>query len=207
VNEPDHHPNFLNLAALFEGALAGLAFAIGWSVGISPLAHLSFTWSAAGWGLAGALPMIALFLLGHYYPVGPFKGVKRFLVDMLGPLLDCCRWHELLLLSVIVGLCEEILFRGVLQPWLERWGDPFGLIASNVLFGLAHFVSPLYALLTGLAGLYLGVLFDATGERNLLIPILTHAAYDFVAFLIVVHTYRRERIETVEPQMDTDDGR
>lgn len=191
-DDPPDHGQFLNFAALFEGGLAMLAFAVGWGVGISPLASFHWDWLAAGWGLLAAVPMIGLFVVGHTWPVGPLAGVRRFLVDMLGPLLDRCRWHELLLLAVIVGLCEEILFRGVLQPWMGRWGDLFGLVGSNVIFGLAHFVTPLYALLTGLAGLYLGFLFDATGERNLLVPAITHAAYDFVGFLIVARTYRRE---------------
>ena len=73
------------------------------------------------------------------------------------------------------------------------WGERVALIGSNIVFGLAHFITPLYALVAGGLGLYLGILFDATGERNLLIPIITHALYDYLGFLVVVRTWRRSR--------------
>jgi membrane protease YdiL (CAAX protease family) len=36
-------------------------------------------------------------------------------------------------LAAVAGISEEILFRGVLQPWLENsWGIVAGLIISSV---------------------------------------------------------------------------
>ena len=92
-----------------------------------------------------------------------------------------------------MGFCEEILFRGVLQPWFEKLGGPtVGLVGSNVLFGLAHIITPLYGVLAGLIGCYLGWLLDCSGERNVLIPVISHAVYDYLAFLVVIRGYRRE---------------
>ena len=59
-----------------------------------------------------------------------------------------------------------------------------GLIAGGVLFGLAHCITPTYALLAGLIGLYLGWLWIATG--NLLVPITTHAVYVFLALVYLI---------------------
>jgi hypothetical protein len=41
--------------------------------------------------------------------------------------------------------------------------------------------------------LFLGWLLDATGERNLLVPAMTHAVYDYLAFLWIIRLYRRTR--------------
>ena len=68
---------------------------------------------------------------------------------------------------------------------LGRWGAMTGLLASNVLFGLAHSITPTYAVLAGLLGIYLGFIFTITGEENLIAPILCHSLYDLIAFLVV----------------------
>jgi hypothetical protein len=54
-----------------------------------------------------------------------------------------------------------------------------GLAVAALLFGLAHFITPTYAVLAGTMGLYLGWLWIDTG--NLLVPITAHAVYDFLA--------------------------
>jgi hypothetical protein len=184
---------FLNMAALFEGSLVAVAFFLGWLVDLNPTASLQWSVRAFVWGVGGAVPMFLLFLVAHYFAVGPFRSVKRFLVDTLGPSLDACHWYDLILLSLLAGVTEELLFRGVLQPWLEQWGTAFGLTVSNLLFGLAHAITPLYAVLAGLSGAYLGWLFDASGDRNLLTPIVTHTVYDYLAFVVVLRTYRHHK--------------
>ncbi len=173
---------FLGVAILFEGSLIGLAGGLGRWFGIDPLAHCTWSPVSLAWGCAATLPMFALFLLSYRRPPGPFRHIKQLLLDTLGPSLAACRWYDLLLLGAVAGISEELLFRGVLQPQL-------GLAASNVFFGLAHSISPLYAVLAGGMGLYLGWLLDATG--NVLAPIVTHGLYDFLAFVVVARDYRR----------------
>jgi membrane protease YdiL (CAAX protease family) len=63
---------------------------------------------------------------------------------------------------------------------------------SNIVFALVHWVSPLYGLLAGLSGVYLGLSLDAGNERILLTPILIHATYDFLAFVFIAQTYQHE---------------
>ena len=42
-----------------------------------------------------------------------------------------------------------------------------------------------------LMGLYFGLLLDATGSRNLLVPILAHGLYDYLPFLVLIRTARQ----------------
>jgi membrane protease YdiL (CAAX protease family) len=178
---------FLGVAILFEGSLIGVAGLLGRWFGVDPLERLAPSLSSIGWGTVATVPMLLFFLVCYRWPVGPFRRIKQLLVETLGQSLAACRWYDLLLLACVAGLGEELLFRGVLQPHL-------GLAGSNILFGVAHSVSPTYALLAGGIGVYLGWLFKATG--NLLAPIVTHGLYDFLAFLVVARDFRRNQPAT-----------
>jgi membrane protease YdiL (CAAX protease family) len=179
-----HRRDFLCAALLFEGSLIAVAGGVGWWFHVSPLDGL--VWDARGlaWGLGGTIPMFALFLIAHRYPIGPLRKIKQFLIDSLGPSLVACRWYDLLVVAAVAGIGEELLFRGVLHPLV-------GLFWSNVLFGMAHFITPSYALLAGLVGGYLGWLLNASG--SLLAPIMAHSLYDFLAFLVVARECRNSR--------------
>jgi hypothetical protein len=65
-----------------------------------------------------------------------------------------------------------------------------GLLASNIIFGLAHAVTPLYAVLATFVGIYLSLSLDYGGDRNLLVPIVIHGLYDFLAFVALMRAYR-----------------
>jgi membrane protease YdiL (CAAX protease family) len=124
-------------------------------------------------------------------PYPPLQKIRSLLLETLGARLYRQHWTDLLILASIAGFSEELLFRGALQPWLENaWNPTTGLIASNLIFALVHAVTPLYAVLAMLMGLYLGTSLDYSGERNLLIPIVIHALYDFVAFFVILRNYR-----------------
>jgi len=186
--------DFLKLATVFESGLVVVAYVVGWLTGINPLAHLKIDGAALFWGIVGTIPLYLLFLISYRIPIGELRTIRRFLIDKLGPFLTACRWQDMLYLGLLAGITEEVLFRGVLQPWMEgQWGWSAGLIGSNLLFALAHWITPVYALLAGLTGLYLGFALDIAGERNLAVPVLIHALYDFLAFLAVARTYREER--------------
>ena len=188
---PPSKLRLLGLATWFEGGLILLAYGLGWLVSVDPLSHLDLEPSAWLWGVLATGPLYALFMASYRFPKGGMGEIKKFLVEKLGPFISEYGWAGLLYLSVLAGVAEEILFRGFLQPWLERdWGWIGGLVFSNMIFALVHWITPLYALLAGLTGAYLGLALDVSGERNLLIPILIHALYDFVAFLAVARTYR-----------------
>ena len=76
------------------------------------------------------------------------------------------------MISAAAGVGEEILFRGVMTPWI-------GMIAANIVFGLCHAANlPLFLFATGM-GFYLSAVYALSG--NLLAPILVHAIYDAAA--------------------------
>lgn len=195
--DPSRPPNrtaFLKVATYFQFCLVAIAYFIGWFAGINPLGSLGPNFQTLYWGMVGTIPLYLLFLASYRLPLAKLHDIKRFLIDRLGPYLDACGKFDLLYLGLLAGFTEETLFRGLLQPLLEEyWGWSAGLVVSNLLFALAHFVTPLYALLAGLTGLYLGLALDFGGERNLFTPMFIHAIYDFLAFLVVVKTYRGER--------------
>lgn len=173
---------FLGSALLFEGALIGIAGVLGGWLGYHPLAEFRWTLAGLGWGLAGTGPLLVLFALSYRFPIGGLKRIKQILLETLGPSLAVCCWHDLLLLGAVAGVSEELLFRGVLQPAM-------GLAGSNLVFGLVHAVSLLYALLAAGIGCLLGWQFQES--QNLLAPIVTHSLYDFVAFVVIARDARR----------------
>ncbi|GAB4143493.1 MAG: hypothetical protein Tsb009_14600 [Planctomycetaceae bacterium] len=189
---------FLKIGVALEASLVCLALVVGWLFDVNPLQSLYFDGSDIVWGLLGAVPVFALLVISDRLPLADLKRIKRMLIEMLGNSLNACRWYELILLAGWVGFCEELLFRGLIQPWIAQYaGEAGGLLWSNVLFGLAHCVTLAYGLLAGLMGAYLGWLLDATGERSLLIPITTHAFYDYLAFLWIARAYREEQEQQI----------
>lgn len=191
----NHRTPFLNMSAVLEGTLFFLALFFAWVFEIDLLGSVQFTWTAVWGGLAVLLPLLAFAAVTYYLPFGPFLSIKQHLLDTLGGPLSRCRWYDLILLSILIGICEEALFRGFLQPWLSQWGDVFGLVSSNVIFGLVHPVTKFYAIVAGLIGMVLGISLKYPGNGNLLVPIIAHASYDYLAFLAVVATYRNQQAQ------------
>ena len=182
---------FLVLSTLFEGSLVLVAAAVALLFPLGPRAELPPVLTGSGlavqavWGLVATVPLYGLFLISATVNWGPFRRIRELLLDMLGPVLARSRWHELLFVACLAGFCEEVLFRGVLQPRL-------GLVGSNVAFGLAHSITPLYVLLAGVMGMYLGAVSELSG---ILAAIVAHSAYDFLAFRAVarLHAARHGR--------------
>jgi membrane protease YdiL (CAAX protease family) len=170
---------------VFEALIAPASLVLGWMVGQPPLADFAWEGRAALAGLLAALPMIALLLAALRWPVGPLGELKRFFDRDLAPALEGCHWSDLALISVVAGVGEEMLFRGVIQGGLTRLIGPVLAVAtSSVLFGLIHTVSTAYVVAAGLLSAYLGAVWLATG--NLLTVIVAHAVYDFVALVAML---------------------
>jgi membrane protease YdiL (CAAX protease family) len=172
-------------AVFFEGGLAPLSLALGWLLGRPPLER--FIWSArdAAWGAAAVIPLALLFLAMLRWPIGPLGRVKKFLEQDVVPLLEDSSWAEIALVSVSAGVGEEMLFRGVVQPWLSGWlGNAGGLGIASLLFGLLHPISIVYMVIAALLGLYLGAVRIVGG--NLLMVMVTHALFDFFALAYLI---------------------
>jgi membrane protease YdiL (CAAX protease family) len=188
--------NFALLAAVFEGGLVAVALALGWLVGREPLESFprnpaGAAWGAA-WGLPAILPPLGLLWVCLKCPAGPLARLTQVIDRLLVPLFRGCRLGELAAISILAGLGEEMLFRGVVQQAVTDWiggqtqaGVWGGLGVAAVLFGLGHMITPTYALLAGVIGLYLGGIW-VWADHNLLVPIVAHAGYDFVALVYLV---------------------
>lgn len=183
--------HFLRLAAVFEGGLVFVALALGLLSQINPFADFRIDRASVFVGIAAALLPFALLVVSDRFRFSALERMKRIVLQLLGPSLIACRWYELVFVAALAGFGEELVFRGVLQRLLERWldfggsGHIAGLIASNVIFGLLHFLTPTYALLAGLMGIYFGVLLDSTNPPSLVVPMVAHGLYDYLAFLLL----------------------
>jgi membrane protease YdiL (CAAX protease family) len=87
------------------------------------------------------------------------------------------------LTSVVVGLREEFLYRGVLQTILEsKVGLAQAVLLSNVVFTLCHYGAPSFAgwniVEIFCAGCILGLLYAATGSLTLVVAV--HAVNDAI---------------------------
>ena len=86
-------------------------------------------------------------------------------------------------LFLVVGVGEEILFRGILFRWIdEKWGFVVALVVSSLLFGAMHFGQPGATWWSSLAiaieaGLLLGAAYKWSG--TLWLPIGIHWAWNF----------------------------
>jgi membrane protease YdiL (CAAX protease family) len=194
---------FMSLAVLFEGGLVFVALGLGWLFRIDVLGGLRPSAAAAVAGLVAAVPPFVLLLATERIRFGPLERIKELVLETLGPSLAACKWYDVVLLATLAGFGEELLFRGVVQVLIERWaagwttsGDwswAAGLILSNVIFGLLHFITPTYAVLAGLMGVYFGLLLNVTGSHSLLAPILAHGLYDYLAFLVLIRATASSR--------------
>lgn len=87
----------------------------------------------------------------------------------------------LLVTAVLPGLCEEILFRGVIQSLLEKKGIQKGLLYTSLLFAIFHFnpwgILPIFFL-----GLIIGLLAIRT---NSIIPaIIAHTSVNATSVIV-----------------------
>lgn len=91
----------------------------------------------------------------------------------------------LLVVMTCIGapVAEEVMYRGVLQPALERWGVVVSIAGSSAVFALAHFQT-LQLVGLFLIGVVLGIL--RWRSRGLLAPILGHMAFNLVTVVALL---------------------
>jgi membrane protease YdiL (CAAX protease family) len=169
-------------AIAFEGGIGVLAVVLGWLFARPVWEAMRWEAAAVLWTVVATLPLAVMLVAIDRWPIGPLRGLKRLVDETLVPMFSGCRIWHFALISALAGIGEELLFRGLIQAsfvgWLGTWP---AIIAASLLFGLAHPLSKTYIAAATAIGVYLGWLFVATG--NLLVPILVHALYDFVALV------------------------
>ncbi len=130
-----------------------------------------------GWGLqVSAAQLMALFPQLHLKPE-----VQQSVLA-----LQVARtWLDRVALGTVTillaPLAEEVLFRGILYPWIRQLGFPrLAFWGTTLLFAGIHLNVVTFVPLLALAVL-LTVLYDRT--RNLLAPIVAHSLFNAMNFL------------------------
>lgn len=184
-DQPTDRQGIVLLAITVEGGLIIIAWILGWILGPLPLEHFTFTALGTLHGVLATIPIFLVFLATYHYPIGPLRRLKQVSAEFIGPVLASCTVIDMLGISILAGLGEEMLFRGVLQAAFDQW-MPFwlALVLASVLFGVLHAITPAYAVLATVMGAYLGWLYHFTG--NLFVPSLVHALYDFLVLLYLL---------------------
>src|SRR5690625_4573233 len=173
--------SILPAALLAQTAVVALAVLLAWLAGLQPWRHSDYSLRAVSLAVAAIFPLVPA---DKYWR---WAREMQAVATRLAALLFAGRVPgAIVAVSVLAGVGEELLFRGVIQTWLGQQTSPvIGLIGASVLFGLTHAVSRSYAVLTAVVGAYLGLLYHWSG--NLFIPVVVHALYDWVA----LHYYLR----------------
>lgn len=181
----EESPAWFNVTCAFEGGLLLVAWGLAALFGLPLLSD--FRWDAldALKGAAAALPPVCLFVWSLTSEWRPLTRIRGALESFARPIFAGWSSVQILVLSAIAGVSEEVLFRSVVQGGLSGSAGAMGaLLIASVLFGVAHMVTLGYAIIAGLMSVYIGWLWMQGG--NLLIPIVTHAVYDFLALMYFI---------------------
>jgi len=182
---PSHATRLTTLAVAFESSLLGIALAAGWAAGrpVLPLLQPSALYSLLAVPATVPLLVVLWVVVRSSWP--PFRRLAAEVNGHLAPLFTDCSTFQLALIAAAAGLGEEALFRGSLLLLADPTGVLAALVATSVVFGLVHLVTPAYAAVAGTVGFYLGWL--ALWSGGLWLPAAVHALYDFVALSVLVH--------------------
>jgi len=179
----------LRLAYVVEAGTFFLACLLGWLLNVSPLATFELRLVDLGWSLAATAPLLLGFWWSTHARWAPLAEIRAILEATMLPAFRQASLLDLLAVSVLAGVGEEALFRGVIQGGLTGplplW---IAIAIASLVFGLVHLVTPAYAVLATLIGIYLGVVWSWTG--NILVPITVHALYDFLALIYLTRVIR-----------------
>lgn len=169
----------VTVALVAEGALA-LA-AIGWAVyreiplRLGPVA----LGTASGLAAAAAFAAANLYLLRGAPALPGVRSIRRLYEAVLRPLFAGLGAADLVAISAVAGIGEELFFRGAVQPEI-------GLLPASLLFGAMHLGGSgtlAFGCWAAVLGLALGWLATVTG--GLLAPIVAHAVYDALALAYI----------------------
>lgn len=129
-----------------------------------------------------------LFISGGIF-IGIVLGGIQWILDLETPLAEPTLQNVLLIVlvtGVLVGSVEEVLFRGLLQPWVaEITSTNVSIGVVSILFGFMHSVwlNPLDIAFAFVVSLLLGVMYARS--RNFWFIAAVHSFINITAFAIL----------------------
>lgn len=208
------HPNFTHITfylrlILFESALVAY---IAWGLhrrGGSLRAIIGGRWDSAkkiikDFGVAALFWFVSILCLGllrstlvrvgsppvaqvtrtRPSPQGPRTYQVPRAMDTLAPRnnTEILGW---IVLCLVVGFCEEVIFRGYLQRQFAAWTNrPIGITLSAALFGFGHgYQGITIQILLGFFGVFFGIL--AEMRKSLRPGMLAHSWHDCITGLVL----------------------
>lgn len=167
----------LTIALLVEGITLALAVILAryFKIDLLPLSGNFIRDSLIG--AAGAfLPFcFFVFLMSEKAEnISLFRSIRKVVTNDIKAIFSNAALIDIIIIALIAGVAEEMLFRGVLQV-------RFGIVAASIVFGLMHFISPAYVIITAVMGLYIGAFYYFS--KSLLVPIQIHFLYDLAALI------------------------
>mgnify|MGYP001067267619 CR=1 FL=1 len=90
--------------------------------------------------------------------------------------------YDLILISVTAGVCEEILFRGVLQPMWGIYITSFIFVLLHGYFSPSNWKLTLFGALIFIISIAIGVMYEIIGLYS---SIAFHFSFDLVVLLLI----------------------
>jgi len=136
-------------------------------------------------GLSGMIFTIQVSAVQNIF--FPFPGAE----EVMGPLIEMLKARggpidfliKFTMIALLPAICEETLFRGVIQSTLEKHSSKIkAIIITSLLFGIFH-MNPYRFLPTMIIGLYLGYLAQRT--KSIFPGMIVHAINNGLIYVLV----------------------
>lgn len=183
IPEKEHSAEFSPLFKLSLGLLlVSLALTFNHGFAWSWLGDLGWLSVPLGIILAASVFYVPVVLVSHHcLRLASFYQLMAQLHQMTRHLA----WWQIVVLSVLAGVGEELLFRGFIQSGLSGLvGGYTAIVLTSLIFGLLHAMTLYYFVFAFLLSLMFGALLAAS--QSMLLLVTLHAVYDVIALGMIV---------------------
>lgn len=169
----------LRVSVLVEGGMLAVSILLGFVLSVPFWTSARLDVVSIAMGILAGLAMLAgasaVTECSFSFAVRMRRDVDRLMGLFRGATLP-----DFFFISMLAGLGEEALFRGVIQGGLVAYiGEPMAIVVASILFGMVHCISKTYVFFAMTLGALFGLLYAWTD--NIAVPMIAHAAYDVVA--------------------------
>ncbi len=165
-------------ALIFYGALAAAGLAWALVRDIDPLGRVE-SWGKAGISLAVGLGFAAVTILVSEL-LRAFCGWARRMEREFAAIIGCLSASQIVLLALLSGVSEEVVFRGVLQAEIGLWPSTFAFALLHFPWNRSMAPWPLFALVVGMCFGYMVFFFG-----GLVGPVAGHFTINAANLLLI----------------------